>query len=141
MEEGELVTTAQVKWMHNEPTLEIEETRQPPILRLVVLSSAFIPSPQAIASVDPASPLSIGRDRCHTPRLRLKEIEVSKAHAVVFWMNEGLENYGAAEGEGWAIADSGSTHGTFVRRKGVRGEKRLSEGKMASEPFALKHSE
>lgn len=146
MEEGEVITTAgQGKWKHNEPELgggEEDRYAKAPILRLVVLSSQFLPSTQCLALVDPAEALSIGRDRCHTPRIRLKEIEVSKAHAVLFWLSEGLEEYGGeGNGTGWAIADSGSTHGTFVKRKGNSVEKRLSAAKMASSPYALKHSE
>jgi hypothetical protein len=101
-----------------------------PLLRLVVLRSPVIPSPQSIVLVDSEIPLSIGRDKSFEARVRLKELLVSKAHATLFYGEE----------EGWAVVDAGSTHGTFVRT-GEEGEVRLSESKMASVPRTLHHLE
>lgn len=112
-----------------------------PILRIVVTSSTVIPSAQNVALVDPSEAISFGRDRSHTARVRLKELEVSKTHSVLFWLENGVE--GLEESEGcWGIADSGSMHGTYLQKQnGIGKGKRLSESKVASAPFELNHLE
>lgn len=73
-------------------------------LRLTVLSSTVL-SRRGIALIDSFDEVSIGRDRCATPRLRLKELAVSKYHANIYWDSKtGL----------WSLVDMGSTHGTHV---------------------------
>lgn len=114
-----------------------------PQLRLVVISSTVIPSSQTIVLVDPSEPLSFGRDKCHTARVRLKELEVSKSHSVLFWLEEGLEGREGSEGC-WGLSDSGSMHGTYLKGNqdgGIGNGKRLSESKTASAPFSLNHLE
>lgn len=112
-----------------------------PILRIIVSSSTVIPSLQTIILVDPSEPISFGRDRSHTARVRLKELEVSKTHSVLFWLENGLEGLEDSEGC-WGIADSGSMHGTYLKKYNEIGKgKRLSESKVASAPFELDHLE
>ncbi|KIL54363.1 hypothetical protein M378DRAFT_814928 [Amanita muscaria Koide BX008] len=54
--------------------------------------------------------LQLGRDvpltGMNTPKVRLKEMKVSKLHATVFWDAQRLE---------WSFVDMGSTHGTFLK--------------------------
>lgn len=110
-----------------------------PLLRLVLAApSSLIPSPQAVALVDPTEPVSIGRDRSYTPRIRLKELAVSKDHCTVCWVEEDVRE-GRSVGY-WAAVDNGSTHGTFLMA-GSGPEKRLSESKVASAPSELRHLE
>lgn len=122
--------------------LEEERWSKVPLLRLVVTSSNTLPSAQTVALVDPSESLSFGRDRVHTPRIRLKELEVSKSHAVLFWL-EGNEEVEGEDSKGyWGIADSGSMHGTYLRsQNGIGKGKRLSESKVASSPHTLNHLE
>ncbi|KAL4247207.1 Angiogenic factor with G patch and FHA domains 1 [Abortiporus biennis] len=81
-----------------------------PCLRLLVRKSSILPSKHTLAILDGYSEVQIGRDvvppGSDTPRLRLKEMEVSKLHATVFWDKTRSE---------WAAVDMGSMHGTFVR--------------------------
>ncbi|PVF99800.1 G-patch-domain-containing protein [Serendipita vermifera] len=110
-----------------------EDRRQ--LFRLVVLKSPVIPSKRRIAPISSHSEVSIGRDwpaNPHTtPRLRLKEMAVSKYHAILFW---------DAQGERWGLVDVGSVHGTFVESESTPGYKeRLSSPKVASHPRYLHH--
>ncbi|KAH7341276.1 hypothetical protein B0J17DRAFT_625820 [Rhizoctonia solani] len=73
-------------------------------LRLTVLSSSVLPR-KAVALIDSFDEVSIGRDRCATPRLRLKELAVSKYHANIYW---------DSQNERWSLVDVGSTHGTHL---------------------------
>lgn len=79
-------------------------------LRLLVRQSSILPRTQTLAVLDGYSEVQIGRDAPPvgetTPRLRLKEMEVSKMHATVYW------DKGRHE---WAVVDMGSMHGTFHR--------------------------
>lgn len=74
------------------------------LLRLVVLSSPSLPEGH-VAIIDAREGgIQLGRDRCEKgghARVRVKEMEVSKNHAVVYW---GL---GGEEEEGWWIVDLG----------------------------------
>ncbi|CEL55891.1 hypothetical protein RSOLAG1IB_01903 [Rhizoctonia solani AG-1 IB] len=73
-------------------------------LRLIVLSSSVLPC-KAVALFDSFEEVSIGRDRCATPRLRLKELAASKYHANIYW---------DTRTEHWSLVDVGSTHGTHL---------------------------
>ncbi|TNY22590.1 hypothetical protein DMC30DRAFT_348699 [Rhodotorula diobovata] len=112
-----------------------------PLLRLVVHRRpppSVLPPPQSVASLDPAEPVSIGRDKSFERRIRLRELAVSKTHCTLFWAVEP-----EADDRGyWAVVDNASTHGTFVGG-GERGhsEVRLSEPKVASVPSQLHHLE
>ncbi|KAJ1308048.1 hypothetical protein OPQ81_002115 [Rhizoctonia solani] len=114
-------------------------------LRLTVLSSSVLPS-DAVALIDSFDEVSIGRDRCATPRLRLKELAVSKYHANIYW---------DSQTDCWSLVDVGSTHGTHLvspdtaafRTSGsisiqgytVSELTRLSPPKTASLPRVLSH--
>ncbi|GAA5991416.1 hypothetical protein JCM5350_006918 [Sporobolomyces pararoseus] len=120
-----------------EETLRRESFASAPLLRLVVKSAdpSVLPPEQKIAVLDPAEPVSIGRDRSHERRIRLKELAVSKVHSTLFWtIDEEAENKGY-----WAIVDNGSTHGTYIKGDGEKKETRLSEPKVASIPARLHH--
>jgi pSer/pThr/pTyr-binding forkhead associated (FHA) protein len=108
---------------------------QPRLFRLVVLKSPVISSKRRIVPISSHSEVSIGRDwpaNLHTtPRLRLKEMAVSKYHAILFW---------DVQRESWGIVDVGSVHGTFVESESSPGHKeRLSSPKIASHPRYLHH--
>jgi hypothetical protein len=114
-------------------------------LRLSVLSSSVL-SRRGVALIDSYDEVSIGRDRCATPRLRLKELAVSKYHANIYW---------DPHARIWSLVDMGSTHGTnlispespeaqasgSVSDKGYYPSKstRLSLPKTASLPRPLSH--
>lgn len=115
-------------------------------LRLLVQRSAILRKRQKLALLDGYSEIHIGRDLApassDTPRIRLKEMEVSKLHATIYWDQERLQ---------WAIVDMGSKHGTFIQsmaahtpsgsapedasKNGVR----LSAPRVASVPRVLHH--
>ncbi|KAI0064748.1 hypothetical protein BV25DRAFT_1822501 [Artomyces pyxidatus] len=118
------------------------KTESPPLCRLVVEQSTVLPGKQRLAIVDGYTELQFGRDVASvgtdTPRVRLKEMEVSRLHATVFWDVERHE---------WAVVDMGSKHGTFVKSgdgegsgavKDERGV-RLSAPRIASMPKRLRH--
>ncbi|KDN47823.1 hypothetical protein RSAG8_03243, partial [Rhizoctonia solani AG-8 WAC10335] len=114
-------------------------------LRLTVLSSSVLPC-KAVALIDSFDEVSIGRDRCATPRLRLKELAVSKHHANIYW---------DSQTERWSLVDVGSTHGTHLvspetptskasgsissQGYSITGLTRLAPPKTASLPRALSH--
>ncbi|KAI7957855.1 hypothetical protein MJO29_006072 [Puccinia striiformis f. sp. tritici] len=82
-------------------------------------------------------PMVIGRDRTFEPSLRLKEMEVSKTHATIFWSADGEH-----ASHGWHIVDNASTHGTFISPSATQSRtspKRLSEARKASVPYKLNH--
>ncbi|RDX57576.1 hypothetical protein OH76DRAFT_1451466 [Lentinus brumalis] len=116
-------------------------------LRLLVQRSPVLRRQHKLALLDGYLEIQIGRDIApagsDTPRIRLKELEVSKLHATIYW------DQGRAQ---WSIVDMGSKHGTFVRSatapsatssavaEGVD-EKgfRLSAPRVASMPRTLHH--
>lgn len=77
------------------------------ILRLVVLESTVLKIGQ-VAIIDAREGgVQLGRDRCErggTARVRLKEMEVSKTHALVYWGDGGEWD------EGWFAVDLGASH-------------------------------
>ena len=82
-------------------------------LRLIVQSSSVLPRLRRVAVLDGHNEVEVGRDLAvsgKTPRIRLKDMAVSKHHATVFRVRENNE---------WAIVDMGSKHGTFVSRVDV----------------------
>ncbi|RPD61098.1 hypothetical protein L226DRAFT_534744 [Lentinus tigrinus ALCF2SS1-7] len=117
-------------------------------LRLLVQRSPILHRQHKLALLDGFSEIQIGRDIApagsDTPRVRLKEMEVSKLHATIYWDQDRAQ---------WSIVDMGSKHGTFVRsattptpttsaivpegvdEKGVR----LSAPRVASMPRTLHH--
>ncbi len=119
-------------------------------LRLLVRQSSILPRNQTFAIIDGFTEVQFGRDiappNSETPRIRLKEMEVSKLHATVYWDQDREE---------WAVVDMGSKHGTFIRSNitsslGVVGEGssvgstdprgvRLSPPRVSSVPRRLKH--
>ncbi len=112
-----------------------------PTFRLVVLRSSILPSKQKIAVIDSYHEAQLGRDLqaegSVTPRVRLKEMEVSKFHATVYWDGARKE---------WNVVDMGSKHGTFLLPGSVSPNSedigiRLSQGKAASIPRRLLHGD
>jgi len=112
-----------------------------PTFRLVVLRSAILPSKQKIAVIDSYHEAQLGRDLqdegSATPRVRLKEMEVSKFHATVYWDGARRE---------WNVVDMGSKHGTFLLAGSVSPKAadigiRLSQAKAASIPRRLLHGD
>ncbi|GBE87803.1 predicted protein [Sparassis crispa] len=85
----------------------------PASLRLLVQKTSVLPKRQTLAVIDGYSEVQFGRDIAppgsDTPRLRLKEMEVSKLHATMYWDQKREE---------WAVVDMGSKHGTFLRSSG-----------------------
>ncbi|KAI0734201.1 hypothetical protein C8Q72DRAFT_454408 [Fomitopsis betulina] len=79
-------------------------------LRLLVQQSSILSRRHSLAVLDGHTEVHIGRDAApsgsETPRIRLKEMEVSKLHATIYWELERRE---------WAVVDMGSKHGTFLR--------------------------
>ncbi|KAI0368730.1 hypothetical protein BV20DRAFT_1021918 [Pilatotrama ljubarskyi] len=79
-------------------------------LRLLVQRSTVLRKPKVLALLDGYSEIQIGRDPTppgsDTPKIRLKELEVSKLHATIYWDQER---------SWWSIVDMGSKHGTFIQ--------------------------
>ncbi|PPQ67472.1 hypothetical protein CVT25_006013 [Psilocybe cyanescens] len=112
-----------------------------PIFRLVVLRSSIFAKKKRVAVVDSYPEVQLGRDLqaegSTTPRIRLKEMQVSKIHATAFWDGARKE---------WNVVDMGSMHGTFLRPGPVSPDSadigtRLSQSRMASMPRRLRHSD
>lgn len=105
-----------------------------PICRLVIQEGRFIAKKCRLAVIDGYSEVQFGRDAsppgASTPRIRLKDMEVSKLHATLFWDAERTE---------WAVVDMGSKHGTFVGSGEDTNRVRLSASRIASMPKRLKH--
>jgi pSer/pThr/pTyr-binding forkhead associated (FHA) protein len=87
-----------------------------PSLRLIRLPDAshkpVLPRAHRLVILDGYNEVEIGRDLPSSgsdkPRIRLKEMEVSKLHATIYWDNKRRE---------WAVVDMGSKHGTFLRKQ------------------------
>lgn len=118
-----------------------------PVFRFVVLRSSILPSKQKVAVLDSYSEVQIGRDAAVlgsvTPRIRLKELEVSKLHATAYWDGARKE---------WNVVDMGSKHGTWLLHPGAQAAPdvssgvfnlgvRLSPPRAASIPRQLRHSD
>ena len=111
-----------------------------PSFRLIVLHTSILPSKHRLAVIDGYSELQFGRDipsaGSTTPKLRLKEMEVSKLHTTVYWDASRVE---------WNVVDMGSMHGTFLQpassSTGVGDDPgvRLSPPRTASVPRKLHH--
>ncbi|KAF5367400.1 hypothetical protein D9758_003777 [Tetrapyrgos nigripes] len=108
-------------------------------LRLLVSASQALPPSHRIALLDGFTEIQFGRDATDSgvPKVRLKEMEVSKLHATVYWD----ESW-----NGWGLVDMGSKHGTFLRSAAEVSAKvldtrgiRLSSPKSASIPRRLYH--
>lgn len=130
------------------PAAEGDNPKDHPSLRLVIEHSTIRPSKQRLAVLDGYFEVQLGRDLAPSgtdiPRVRLKDMEVSKLHATLFWDKE--RKY-------WAVVDMGSKHGTYIRPGlgemqgvafgvGESGEtkgQRLSAPRTASIPRELKH--
>lgn len=103
---------------------------------------------KTLAIVDGYSQVQFGRDAAplgtDVPRMRLREMEVSKLHATVYYDEEKKQ---------WAVVDMGSKHGTYIRpgqsaapapapststSADSRGQ-RLSGPRASSMPRRLKH--
>ncbi|KAF8825064.1 hypothetical protein HHX47_DHR7000650 [Lentinula edodes] len=109
-------------------------------LRLVVLNSRTLPKFN-VAIIDGYPEVQLGRDNPvsdHIPRIRLKEMEVSKLHASIYWDQSW---------DGWGVVDMGSKHGTYLHSsaltignsQAVERKVRLSISKTASTPKRLHH--
>ena len=107
--------------------------------RLVVRATSILPGAQRLAVIEGYREVQIGRDVAPpgsvAPRIRLKEMEVSKLHATIYWDDSRAE---------WGLVDMGSKHGTFHNRyrSGVSSEttgSRLSPPRVASMPRHLQH--
>ncbi|KAG6330792.1 hypothetical protein ID866_8297 [Astraeus odoratus] len=105
-------------------------------LRLLVLQSSILHKSLRVAVLDAYGEAQFGRDHApvgsETPRVRLKEMEVSKLHATAYWDKERQE---------WAVVDMGSKHGTFLQsaRHSDAEPTRLSPSRVASIPRPLRH--
>ncbi|KAJ7773199.1 hypothetical protein B0H16DRAFT_1304890 [Mycena metata] len=102
-----------------------------PLLRLLVLRTSVLPAKQTLAITDGYAELQFGRDIASSqdsPRVRLKEMEVSKFHATVY-----------SDHDSWHIVDMGSKHGTFLQPQFSTTAVRLSSPRIASLPRCLNH--
>ena len=118
-----------------------------PVFRFVALRSSILPVKQKVAILDSYFEVQIGRDTAIlgsvTPRIRLKELEVSKLHATAYWDGARKE---------WSVVDMGSKHGTWLLHAGTQVDAdassngfklgvRLSPPRAASIPRQLRHSD
>lgn len=124
-------------------TLAVSSVSQPshlpPTFRLTVQATSVLPKAQRLAVIEGYPEVQIGRDVAPpgavVPRIRLKEMEVSKHHATIYWDDDRTE---------WGLVDMGSKHGTFHDRyhpgvfPNTRGS-RLSPPRAASMPRHLQH--
>lgn len=104
-------------------------------LRLVVVKSAILPSKHRLAILSGYPEVQFGRDKpvadTVVPRIRLREMEVSKFHATAYWDGSKRE---------WGLVDMGSMHGTFREpAEGSSSKIRLSAPRVASLPQPLQH--
>ncbi|KAJ7104219.1 hypothetical protein B0H15DRAFT_766497 [Mycena belliarum] len=104
-----------------------------PLLRLLVLRTSVLPAKQTLVVTDGYTEVQIGRDIATSedvPRVRLKEMEVSKLHSTLYWETAAA---------GWNIVDMGSKHGTFLQPRSSATAVRLSPPRVASLPRQLHH--
>jgi pSer/pThr/pTyr-binding forkhead associated (FHA) protein len=124
-----------------------KSTHGRPVFRFVALRSSILPAKQKVAILDSYFEVQIGRDTAIlgsvTPRIRLKELEVSKLHATAYWDGARKE---------WNVVDMGSKHGTWLLHAGTHVGAdnssndfklgvRLSPPRAASIPRQLRHSD
>ncbi len=85
------------------------------ILRLVALKSSILRDTEKVAVIDSRDDgFIIGRDKTFHPRIRLKEMEVSKVHATLFW-GDGKGSLDDEEGdEGYWLVDNGELRSADV---------------------------
>jgi hypothetical protein len=109
------------------------------ILRLLVTRTSILSRKHRVAIINGYNELQFGRDigpvGTNIPRIRLKEMLVSKLHATAFWDAYRRE---------WGVVDMGSKHGTFIRPAISSGDHsstdtRLSPPRTASIPRRLRH--
>lgn len=92
-------------------------------LILVVLLSKILQT-RNLVNIGSETGLEFGRDKAGViPKLRLKEADVSRLHAKIYWKNGR-----------WLIVDLGSTYGTFLNEFPLS-----EEPKRQSEPAVLHH--
>ncbi|KAG6878208.1 hypothetical protein C0993_010628 [Termitomyces sp. T159_Od127] len=108
-----------------------------PTFRLIVLRSSILSSKHRLGVIDGHSEIQFGRDvvpnGSTTPKIRLKEMQVSKLHATAYWDASRRE---------WGVVDMGSMHGTFLKTSNATGDDhgtRLSPPRQASIPRKLSH--
>ena len=111
----------------------------PPTFRLLARETSILPKAQRLAVLEGYPEVQVGRDVAPpgsvVPRIRLKEMEVSKLHATIYWDDDRA---------GWGLVDMGSKHGTFHNRyqpgapPNARGC-RLSPPRVSSMPRHLHH--
>ena len=110
-------STGPISHVEKHPAYQVRRAREatpPPrstpnhILRLVVSRSEILPVGGVVVVDAREGGVQLGRDRCEKgsqARVRVKEMEVSKTHAVVYW---GLGEDGEGmEKEGWWVVDLG----------------------------------
>ncbi|KAF8071711.1 hypothetical protein FPV67DRAFT_1482397 [Lyophyllum atratum] len=119
----------------SEPAISLRPNQ--PTFRLIVLRTSILPSKHRLCVIDGYSELQFGRDVAGTgsttPKVRLKEMEVSKVHATAYWDASRRE---------WGVVDMGSVHGTFLQPASATGNDRgvrLSPPRQASIPRKLSH--
>ncbi|KAG5354112.1 hypothetical protein C0989_007473 [Termitomyces sp. Mn162] len=108
-----------------------------PTFRLIVLRTSILSSKHRVGVIDGHSEIQFGRDvvpaGSKTPKIRLKEMQVSKLHATAYWDARRRE---------WGVVDMGSVHGTFLKPANTTGDNpgtRLSPPRQASIPRKLSH--
>jgi hypothetical protein len=118
------------------PTEAVPSVTSTCFLRLVVLKSAALPSKYRLAILSGYPEIQFGRDKpvadTVVPRIRLREMEVSKFHATAYWDGDKQE---------WGLVDMGSMHGTFwgSGSESLSSKVRLSAPRTASLPQPLHH--
>lgn len=148
MEEGELSDSAfndlstfqhdpAFEWPGDEDISHVAGVSTPSLpLRLIVLRTSILHKHLRVAVLDAYGETQFGRDNApvgsEIPRIRLKEMQVSKLHATAYWDKQRRE---------WAVVDMGSKHGTFLQSGGRPHTKptRISPPRMGSIPRALHH--
>ena len=137
----------QLDGKEHSPHVSSKSSHGRPVFRFVTLRSSILPAKQKVAILDSYFEVQIGRDTAIlgsvTPRIRLKELEVSKLHATAYWDGARKE---------WNVVDMGSKHGTWLLHAGTQVDAdassndvklgaRLSPPRAASIPRQLRHSD
>ncbi|KAF5342034.1 hypothetical protein D9611_001554 [Ephemerocybe angulata] len=127
--------------MEDDDFQSVTGTTSTSFLRLVVVQSSILSKKHRLAILTGYPEIQLGRDKptsdSVTPRIRLREMEVSKIHATAYWDGAKKE---------WALVDMGSMHGTFLTQAESPGSLepsasavRLSRPRVASLPHPLHH--